>query len=50
MKEIYLKPSQEAGRNFVMRKIQGKVVMLNLLRFREIADYSNSPELMPENR
>jgi len=48
MKEIYLKPTQEAGRNFVMRRIPGKVVMLNLLRFREIADYSNSPELMPE--
>ncbi|WP_232298176.1 DUF1330 domain-containing protein [Erwinia typographi] len=30
-----------------MRKIQGNVIMLNLLRFREIADYSANPELAP---
>ena len=48
MKEIYLMPTQEAGRDFVMRKIKGNVVMLNLLRFRKIADYSASPELMPD--
>lgn len=41
-------PTQEAGRDFVMRKIKGHVVMLNLLRFRKIADYSASPELMPD--
>ncbi len=40
-------PTQEAGRSFIMRQIQGSVVMLNLLRFREIADYSASPELIP---
>jgi uncharacterized protein (DUF1330 family) len=43
----YLMPTQEAGRNFIMRQIQGSVVMLNLIRFREIADYSATPELMP---
>ncbi len=48
MKETYLMPTQEAGRNFVMRKIIGNVIMLNLLRFREIADYSTLPELMPD--
>lgn len=47
MKEIYLMPTQEAGRDFIMRQIQGSVVMLNLLRFRKIADYSTSPELNP---
>lgn len=47
MNEKYLMPTQEAGRKFVMRAIQGSVVMLNLLRFRDIADYSESPELMP---
>ena len=31
-----------------MRKMQGSVVMLNLLRFRETADYSATPELAPE--
>lgn len=47
MKEKYLMPTQEAGRDFIMRQIQGSVVMLNLLRFRKIADYSTSPELNP---
>ena len=47
MNEKYLMPTQEAGREFVMRHIQGSVVMLNLLRFREIADYSATPELIP---
>lgn len=47
MNEIYLTPTQDAGREFVMRQIQGSVVMLNLLRFRAIADYSTTPELMP---
>ena len=49
MKETYLYPTQETGRNFIMRKFEGPVVMLNLLRFREVADYSASPELMPES-
>jgi hypothetical protein len=43
----YLEPTQESGRAFMMRGIQGSVVMLNLLRFRDIADYSASPELVP---
>lgn len=41
----YLEVSQTAGRDFMMRGIAGPVVMLNLLRFREIADYSANPEL-----
>ena len=49
MKETYLIPTQEAGQNFIMREIKGNVIMLNLLRFRKIADYSNSPELTPNN-
>jgi hypothetical protein len=48
MNEKYLMPTREAGRNFVMRQIQGSIVMLNLLQFREIADYSLIPELMPK--
>ena len=43
----YLEPTQESGRAFVMRQMQGSVVMLNLLRFRETADYSATPELAP---
>jgi hypothetical protein len=48
MKQEYLKPTQNAGRDFVMRKIQGNVIMLNLLRFRAIADYSSCPEIKPD--
>ena len=44
----YLEPTQELGSAFVMRGIKGEVVMLNLLRFREVADYSATPELAPE--
>ena len=44
----YIDPTQDAGREFIMRKIQGSVVMLNLLRFREFADYSANPELAPD--
>jgi hypothetical protein len=43
----YLEPTQESGRAFVMRRMQGNVVMLNLLRFRETADYSATPDLAP---
>jgi hypothetical protein len=44
----YLEPTQESGRAFVSRNISGSVVMLNLLRFRQIADYSATPHLAPQ--
>jgi hypothetical protein len=47
MNTRYLEPTQESGRAFVMRKMTGSIVMLNLLRFRETADYAASPELAP---
>jgi uncharacterized protein (DUF1330 family) len=43
----HLEPTSESGRAFVARAITGEVVMLNLLRFRAVADYSASPELAP---
>ena len=43
----YLEVTQEAGGAFFSRGIQGPVVMLNLLRFREVADYAATPELAP---
>lgn len=43
----YLEPTWNAGRDFAEREIMGELVMLNLLRFREIADYSQNPELAP---
>jgi uncharacterized protein (DUF1330 family) len=48
MNETYLMPTQEAGRNFIMKNIEGPVVMLNLLRFKKTADYSAAPELSPK--
>ncbi len=48
MKTNYLHATQEAGKAFYMRQIKGEVVMLNLLKFRAIADYSASPELAQE--
>jgi uncharacterized protein (DUF1330 family) len=45
----YLEPTQDSGRAFFIRGITGKVIMLNLLRFRTIADYSATPELAPHS-
>jgi hypothetical protein len=49
MSTVYLEPTQASGRAFVMRQMQGNIIMLNLLRLRSIADYSASPELAPES-
>ena len=43
----YIDATQDAGRQFVMRRMEGPVVMLNLLRFRDVADYSATPNLAP---
>jgi len=47
--EVYLEPTQDSGREFVMRGIEGEVVMLNLLRFRDVAEYSATPDLAPSD-
>jgi hypothetical protein len=44
---VYLEATQAAGRELFTRGIAGPVVMLNLLRFRTVADYSAHPELAP---
>jgi len=44
----YLEPTQESGRALFARAISGSVIMLNLLRFRKVADYSATPALAPE--
>jgi MFS transporter, DHA2 family, multidrug resistance protein len=43
----YLEPTQAAGRVLLERRIAGPVVMLNLLRFRAVADYSAFPARAP---
>ena len=47
MKEHYIEATQEAGIALFSLKITGEVVMLNLLRFRKVADYTKSPDLSP---
>ena len=50
MENFFLEPTQESGAALFRRNISGEVVMLNLLRLREIADYSGFPELAPETK
>lgn len=45
--QTYLEPTKESGREFFTRGIAGSVVMLNLMRFRLVADYSAHPSLAP---
>ena len=47
MTGFFLAATQESGKAFFTREIPGEVVMLNLLRFRTIADYADFPELAP---
>jgi hypothetical protein len=44
---VHLEPTEESARRLFQRGIDGPVSLLNLLRFRETADYSTSPELAP---
>ncbi len=48
MKESYIDPTQEAGAALMARNIQGPIVMLNLLKFRDVADYSTVQHLAPD--
>ncbi len=45
----YLYPTEEAGKDFFLSNTKGPVVMLNLLKFKKIADYSNLQDIAPEN-
>jgi hypothetical protein len=43
----YIEPTQESAQAVFSRDFPSAVIMLNLLRLNEIADYSSSPELAP---
>ncbi len=43
----YIDVSQENGAALARRQIPGELVMLNLLRFRDVADYTDFPDLAP---
>lgn len=43
----HLEPTQQSGLRFIQRGIGGPVLMLNLVRFRATADYTDYPDLAP---
>lgn len=45
---MYLAPTPESIAALIERGISGQVTMLNLLRFRDVADYSDYPDLAPD--
>jgi hypothetical protein len=47
---LFLHPTEQAGAALFARNITGAVVMLNMLRFRDIADYSTCAGLKPPHR
>lgn len=46
----YVDVSQSAGKAFFAGASGESIVMLNLLKFKEVADYSKSKELAPANK
>jgi hypothetical protein len=44
---VFLHPTQEAGRQFLMSGRAGPILMLNLIRLRTVADYTADPNLAP---
>ena len=47
MSNSYLSVTPEQGASFFRNPPSGPIIMLNLLSFKEIADYSAAPELAP---
>lgn len=43
----YVEPTPEGAAAFATRATEGPIVMLNLLRFRAVADYNDHPTLVP---
>lgn len=50
MTKFFINPTEEAGRKLFSNKISSPVVMLNLLRFRQFADYSSHPKIAPKDK
>jgi uncharacterized protein (DUF1330 family) len=45
---MFISPTPESIASLVARNIEGPVTMLNLIRFRTVADYSDFPVLAPD--
>ncbi|MDX2370637.1 MAG: DUF1330 domain-containing protein [Colwellia sp.] len=48
MQTNYLNPTDESAKQLFSKSIRGEVIMLNLLRFKEIADYSQFSDIAPK--
>lgn len=48
--ERYIDVSEEAGKVFFTSDLKGEIVMLNLLKYRDYADYSIGEHLAPKNK
>jgi len=44
----YIDVTEDAGKRYFSKKQEGPVIMLNLLKFKDVADYSEFPELKPD--
>jgi hypothetical protein len=49
MKETFLDATEESAVALFSRDISGPITMLNLVCFRDVADYSGSPAIRPES-
>lgn len=45
---VFFDPSEENVKRLLARNIEGPVVMLNLVRFKSIADYRQYPDIAPD--
>ncbi|MCL1594264.1 MAG: DUF1330 domain-containing protein [Actinomycetia bacterium] len=45
---MYIAPTPESIATLIGREIDGPVTMLNLMRFRAVADYTEHPDLAPD--
>ncbi|KXI27020.1 DUF1330 domain-containing protein [Paraglaciecola hydrolytica] len=48
MQTSYLNPTDESAKQLFSKSMRGEVIMLNLLRFKEIADYSQFSDIAPK--
>ena len=46
---VYIEPTEAQGAAFIGAGREGPVIMLNMLRFRAVADYSDFPDLAPDS-
>lgn len=49
-KQTYIDATPEAGKDFYLNNLEGEILMLNLLKFKSIADYDNFPMIKPETK